>query len=131
MCERGVIFVVLPLSGLGLVERFLVDIGFSVMLTSGALATHRHVLLTWIIIMLTIAGRVVHWMGACIRSFPHRHRRQYLSGHATARSRGQFGDAMTHPHHGTFLRPRLQHNPRRPSSGKPLRRTAFKITVET
>jgi hypothetical protein len=65
-----VIFVVLPLSGLGLVERFLVDIGFSVMLTSGALATHRHVLLTWIIIMLTIAGLVVHWMGACIFQAP-------------------------------------------------------------
>jgi hypothetical protein len=67
----AVTFVVLPLSAVGLAGRFLVDIGFSVTLISGALATHRHVLLTWIIIMLTIAGLVVHWMGVCISSFQH------------------------------------------------------------
>jgi hypothetical protein len=66
-----VIFVVLPLSGLGLVERFLVDIGFSMMLISGALATHRNAFLTWILIMLTIAGLVVHWMSVYISSFQH------------------------------------------------------------
>ena len=66
-----VIFVVLPLSGLGLVERFLVDIGFSMVLISGALATHRRVVLTWIIIMLTIAGLIVHWMSMYISSFQH------------------------------------------------------------
>lgn len=66
-----VIFVVLPLSGLGLVERFLVDIGLSMVLISGAIATHRHVVLTWFIIMLTIAGLVVHWMSAYISSFQH------------------------------------------------------------
>jgi hypothetical protein len=33
-----VLVVVVPLAGLGLVERFLVDVGFSIMLISGAVA---------------------------------------------------------------------------------------------
>ena len=64
-------FVVLPLAELGLTAKLLVDIGFSVVLISGALATHRHVFLTSIIIMLTIGGLVVHWMGLCVSSFHH------------------------------------------------------------
>jgi hypothetical protein len=64
-------FVVLPLADLGFVEKFLVDIGFSIMLISGAVATHRNLVLTWIIILLTIAGLVVHWMGVRIPSFQH------------------------------------------------------------
>jgi hypothetical protein len=67
----AVIFVALPLAGAGLVARSLADISFSMMLISGALATHRNVLLTWIIITLTIAGLVVHWMGLYISSFQH------------------------------------------------------------
>jgi hypothetical protein len=66
-----VIFVVVPLAGLGLVERFLVDIGFTVMLISGALATNRNLLLTWLIIILTIAGLVVHWAGVYDSSLHH------------------------------------------------------------
>jgi Ion channel len=64
-----VIFIVLPLADLGLVERLLVDIGFSMILISGAVATHRNLFLTWLIIMLTIAGLVVHWVGVFISSF--------------------------------------------------------------
>jgi hypothetical protein len=64
-----VIFVVVPLAGLGVVERFLVDLGFSVLLISGAVATHRSIVLTWLIIMLTIAGLVVHWAGVLVPSF--------------------------------------------------------------
>jgi hypothetical protein len=48
-----------------------VDIGFSVMLISGALATNRNLLLTWLIIILTIAGLVVHWAGVCDSSLQH------------------------------------------------------------
>jgi hypothetical protein len=66
-----VIFVVVPLAGLGVVERFVVDIGFSVLLISGAVATNRSLLLTWLIIMLTLAGLVVHWAGFCVSSFRH------------------------------------------------------------
>jgi hypothetical protein len=66
-----VIFVVMPLADLGIGVRFLVDIGFSMMLISGALATHRHALLTWIIIVLATAGLTVHWMDVLISSFHH------------------------------------------------------------
>jgi voltage-gated potassium channel Kch len=67
----AVIFIVLPLSGVGLVERFLVNIAFSLMLISGAVAAHRHAVLTWIIATLAIAGLVVRWLGVCISSFHH------------------------------------------------------------
>ena len=61
-----VLFVILPLAHLGLVERFFVDIGFSAVLISGAVATNRNVVLTWIIILLTIASLVVHWLGPLV-----------------------------------------------------------------
>jgi hypothetical protein len=66
-----VIFVVLPLAGGGLIERFLVDVGFSIVLIAGAVATNRNVLLTQIIIILTIAGLVIHWAGLLTSSFRH------------------------------------------------------------
>ena len=66
-----VIFVVVPLAGLGLVERFLVDIGLSTMLISGAVATNRNIVLTCIIILLTITGLGVHWAGVLVPSFRH------------------------------------------------------------
>jgi voltage-gated potassium channel Kch len=66
-----VVFVVLPLAGIGLVGRLLVDVAFSLMLISGALATNRNVVLTWIIITLTVGGLVVHWVGMSTLSFRH------------------------------------------------------------
>ena len=63
-----VMFVIVPLAGLGVVERFFVDLGFSVLLISGAVATHRSIVLTWLIIILTIAGLVVHWAGVVVSS---------------------------------------------------------------
>jgi hypothetical protein len=66
-----VIFVIVPLAGLGLVERLLVDVGFSVLLISGAVATNRNIVLTWLIVMLTIAGLVVHWAGVFVLSLKH------------------------------------------------------------
>ena len=66
-----VIFVVVPLAGIGLVERFLVDVGFSVILISGAVATDRNRILTWLIIMLAIAGLVVHWAGVLVSSLQY------------------------------------------------------------
>jgi hypothetical protein len=67
----AVIFVVLPMASYGLVERFLVDVGFSLMLISGAVATNRNIMLTRIIILLTIAGLVIHWAGVYVASFQH------------------------------------------------------------
>src|SRR5262249_23277771 len=67
----AVIFIVMPLSGLGLVERFLVNIAFSLMLISGAVAARRDPVLTWMVTSLTIAGLAIHWMGVWISSFRH------------------------------------------------------------
>jgi hypothetical protein len=66
-----VIFIVLPLAGFGLVERFLADVGFSVTLIAGAVATSRKIVVTQIIIMLAIAALVIHWAGVFISSFQH------------------------------------------------------------
>ena len=35
---------------------------------SGAVATHRSIVLTWLIIILTLAGLVVHWAGVLVSS---------------------------------------------------------------
>lgn len=66
-----VLFVVFPLAHLGLVEHFLVDIGFSLMLISGALATHRTRFLTSLIIVFTVGGVVIHWLTMYLPSFHH------------------------------------------------------------
>jgi hypothetical protein len=66
-----VLFVVFPLAHLGLLEQFLVDIAFSLMLVSGALATHRSHFLTGLIIVLTVAELVVHWLAMYLPSFHH------------------------------------------------------------
>jgi hypothetical protein len=64
-----VLFVVFPLAHLGMVEHFLVDVGFSLMLISGALATHRTKFLTSLIIVLTIAALAVHWLTMYLSAF--------------------------------------------------------------
>jgi hypothetical protein len=66
-----VLFIVFPLAHLGLVERFLVDIAFSLMLISGAIATHRSHFLTALIIVLTVAGLIVHWLTMYLAAFRH------------------------------------------------------------
>lgn len=66
-----VIFIVFPLSHLGLLERFLVDIGFSLILISGALATNRTHSLTVLIIVVTVAELTVHWLTMYVPSFRH------------------------------------------------------------
>lgn len=59
-----VIFVVLPLAHLGVLAKLFVDLGFSAVLISGAVATNRSVMLTCFIIWLTLASLVIHWIGA-------------------------------------------------------------------
>jgi hypothetical protein len=56
----AVLFIIFPMAHLGLLERSLVDIAFSFMLISGAIATHRSHFLTALIIVLPIAGLLVH-----------------------------------------------------------------------
>jgi Ion channel len=58
----AVIFVVFPLAGIGVFERFVVDIVFSAMLISGALANRHNRVLTAVVIVLTIGVLVVHWL---------------------------------------------------------------------
>jgi ion channel len=57
-----VIFVVFPLAGMGVFERFLVDIGFSALLISGALANRQNRALTGVVIVLTIGVVTIHWV---------------------------------------------------------------------
>jgi len=57
-----VIFVVFPLAGMGVFERFLVDIGFSALLISGALANRQNRALTGVVIVLTIGVVTIHWI---------------------------------------------------------------------
>lgn len=57
-----VLFVVFPLAGIGVVGRFVVDLIFSAMLISGALANRHNRLLMIVVIMLTIGVLVVHWL---------------------------------------------------------------------
>jgi hypothetical protein len=57
-----VIFVVFPLAGMGVFEGFMVDILFSAMLISGALANRRNRALTTVVILLTIGVLAVHWL---------------------------------------------------------------------
>lgn len=64
-----VLFVLLPLGHLGPLPRFFVDVGFSLVLISGAVATNRSVFLTCLIIVLTVASLFVHWAGVLVSSF--------------------------------------------------------------
>jgi hypothetical protein len=57
-----VIFVVFPLAGMGHFRGFFADLAFSAMLISGALANHRNRALTVVIILLTIAVLLIHWL---------------------------------------------------------------------
>jgi Ion channel len=66
-----VLFIIIPMAHLGLLERFLVDIAFSFMLISGAIATHRSHFLTALIIALTLAGLIVDWLTMYLPSFRH------------------------------------------------------------
>jgi Ion channel len=66
-----IIFVVFPLAGLGWLGKFIVDLVISVLLLSGAVATKRSRTLTILVVLLTIAGLVVHWSGAYVPKFRH------------------------------------------------------------
>ncbi|MGH9745756.1 MAG: potassium channel family protein [Candidatus Acidiferrales bacterium] len=66
-----VIFVVFPLAGMGILERFLVDIGFSALLISGALANRQNRVLTGIVIVLTIGVVTLHWITLYLSGKPH------------------------------------------------------------
>lgn len=57
-----VIFVVFPLAGIGVFARFIVDVVFSALLISGALANRHNRVLTVVVILLTIGVLVVHWL---------------------------------------------------------------------
>ena len=66
-----VIFVVFPLAGMGVFERFLVDIGFSALLISGALANRQNRALTGVVIVLTIGVVTIHWMSLYVSGKQH------------------------------------------------------------
>jgi hypothetical protein len=66
-----IIFVVFPLAGLGWLGKFVVDLVISILLLSGAVATKRSRTLTILVVLLTIAGLVVHWSGAYAPKFAH------------------------------------------------------------
>jgi hypothetical protein len=63
-----VIFVVMPLSGLGVLGKFIVDLVLSLLLVSGALAASRSRMLTVLIFLLTVTGLAIHWTGFYIPS---------------------------------------------------------------
>ncbi len=66
-----IIFVVFPLAGLGWLGKFIVDLVLSILLLSGAVATKRSRTLTVLVVLLTIAGLVVHWTGVYVPKFSH------------------------------------------------------------
>ena len=66
-----IIFVVFPLAGLGWLGKFIVDLVLSILLLSGAVATKRSRTLTVLVVLLTIAGLVVHWSGVYVPKFSH------------------------------------------------------------
>lgn len=65
------VFVIFPLAGVGLLARFTVDIVFSLMMIAGAVALDRNRTLTFVIVLLTVIGLVVHWSSLYIPSFHH------------------------------------------------------------
>lgn len=66
-----IIFVVFPLAGLGWLGKFIVDLVISILLLSGAVATTRSRTLTILVVLLTIAGLVVHLSCAYVPKFAH------------------------------------------------------------
>jgi hypothetical protein len=66
-----VIFVVFPLAGMGVFERFLVDIVFSALLISGALANRENRVLAGVVIVLTIAVVTIHWISLYVSGKQH------------------------------------------------------------
>jgi voltage-gated potassium channel Kch len=65
------VFFIFPLAGLGLLERFAVDIVFSLMMIAGAVALERNRILTIVMVLLAVLGVVVHWTSLYIPSFHH------------------------------------------------------------
>jgi hypothetical protein len=66
-----VIFVIFPLASLGVLPQLLVEIGFSAMLISGALANRHNRVLTVVIIFLTIGVLAIHWLTQYASGKPH------------------------------------------------------------
>jgi hypothetical protein len=66
-----IIFVVFPLAGLGWLGKIIVDLVLTILLLSGAVATNRSRTLTVLVVLLTIAGLVVHWTGVYAPKFTH------------------------------------------------------------
>jgi hypothetical protein len=65
------VFFVFPLAGLGLLERFSVDMVFSLMMIAGVVALERNRILTIVMVALTVLGVAVHWTSLYIPSFHH------------------------------------------------------------
>src|SRR5580692_12904395 len=66
-----IIFVVFPLAGLGWLGKFIVDLVISILLLSGAVTSSRSRTLTVLVVLLTIAGLVVHWTVVYVPKFRH------------------------------------------------------------
>lgn len=56
---------------MGLLARFAVDLFFSLMMIAGAVALDRSRILTFVIVLLTVIGVVIHWTSLYIPSFHH------------------------------------------------------------
>src|SRR5271156_4734211 len=66
-----VVFVLFPLASLGVFPVLLVELGFSAMLISGALANRHNRVLTIVIIILTIGVLAIHWLTQYASAKPH------------------------------------------------------------
>jgi hypothetical protein len=65
------VFFIFPLAGLAVLERFVVDIVFSLMMISGAVALERNRIVTLLMVLLAVVGVAVHWTSLYIPSFHH------------------------------------------------------------
>jgi hypothetical protein len=66
-----IIFVILPLAGLGLLGKFVVDIVLTLLMIAGVIATQRSLALKIFIGSLTIGGLIFHWTNVYVLSQGH------------------------------------------------------------
>ncbi len=70
-CLILIIFVILPLAGLGVLGKFVVDVVLSLLMISGVIATRRSLALKIFVGSLTIAGLIFHWTNVYVLSQRH------------------------------------------------------------
>jgi hypothetical protein len=70
-CLVLIIFVILPLAGLGILGKFVVDLVLSMLMISGVIATRRSLALKIFVASLTIGGLIFHWTNVYVLSQRH------------------------------------------------------------